>query len=537
VSQKMDGAGVELIYWDGTLHMATTRGDGSWGDEIPHIITIVPRQLDGGGYGNIVAIYGEVVINGPAFDGLGNGYSSPRNLAAGSLMTKDNPNVLVDRGAQFLAHDMSGPGDYGLKMARLEDLGFNTVPYTVTKGWAGIEAAYNTLYKMRDEFYQKYGPSDGIVIRLDSKEVSESWGWGDKYPKFAIAWKFPSEVKLVKINKIRWDVSKNGRLTPVAEFDGVFIDGATITNCTLSNASLVRDNRYGVDATIKIIRSGGVIPKVIGVEKIGKLTKLGEIKCPSCETLGMWDENNTFLHCPNDSCPAQAADFIVEFLDRLEYKGLGDKSAQKLVEWGCHTPADVFKIETTEIMDCLGFSRHHAVEVYEDLQRLKQVPYERFLHALNIDMLGRRYSKQFAEMVTSEDFKALVGFWKATNEIIGYSVFHKVFGGITADRMWESFLNKVDFIQDLYDVGFEVQEKKKRNGGAMKFVITGTLSKPRKEYENMIEEAGHEYQGSLTKDTNFLVIGENTGKNKTAKAEKLGTKIITELGLTELLER
>ena len=187
-------------------------------------------------------------------------------------------------------------------------------------------------------------------------------------------------------------------------------------------------------------------------------------------------------------------------------------------------------------MSILGFSILHATEVRKDLEELKQVPYERFLHALNIDMLGRRYSKQFAEYATPSEFKALVGFWGTPQDSIGYSVFHKVFGGITADRMWESFLNKVDFIQDLYDVGFEVQERKKRNGGAMNFVITGTLSKPRKEYEKMIEEAGHVYQSSLTKDTNFLVIGENTGKNKTAKAEKLGTKIITELGLTELLE-
>jgi DNA ligase (NAD+) len=111
-----------------------------------------------------------------------------------------------------------------------------------------------------------------------------------------------------------------------------------------------------------------------------------------------------------------------------------------------------------------------------------------------------------------------------------------VFGGVTAERMFDSFISKIDFIQDLYNVGFEVQEKKRNNVGALNFVITGTLSKPRKEFEKMIEEAGYVYQSSLTKDTNFLVIGENTGANKTKKAEKLGTKIITELGLIELLE-
>ena len=535
VSQKMDGAGVELIYWDGALHMATTRGDGLWGDEIPHIRHIVPEQLNGDPE-KVVAVYGEVVINGSSFEGLGNGYSSPRNLAAGSLMTKDNPNVLKERGAQFLAHDISGPGDYGLKMARLEDLGFNTVPYIVVKGWDGVLSAYNTLYGMRDEFYQKYGPSDGVVIRVDNKEHTDAMGYGNKAPKFAIAWKFPAPIELVKINRIRWDVSKNGRLTPVAEFDGVFIDGATITNCTLSNASLVRTGNLGTDAIIKIIRSGGVIPKIIDIEKAGKRTKLDEIKCPSCGTLGQWDANNTFLHCPNEACPAQASDYIVEFLDRLEYKGLGDKSAEKFVKYGVKDPAAIFKLEVWDIASILGFSEMHANQVHEDLKQLKKVPYERFLHALNIDMLGRRYSKQFAEYITPLEFKALVDFWSTPRDSIGYSIFHKVFGGITADRMWDSFLNKIDFIQALYDVGFEVQERKKNNAGALNFVITGTLSKPRKEYEQMIEEAGHGYQNSLTKSTNFLVIGENTGRNKTAKAEKFGTKIITELGLVELLE-
>jgi DNA ligase (NAD+) len=431
---------------------------------------------------------------------------------------------------------MSGPEDYGAKLARLEDLGFNTVPYTVTKDWLGVQSAYYMLYKMRDEFYEEYGPSDGVVVRIDSREISESMGYGNKTPKFAIAWKFPHDEKLVKINKIRWDVSKNGRLTPVAEFDGVFIDGATIINCTLSNASLVRDNRYGVDAIIKIIRSGGVIPKVIGVEKLGQLTKLGEIKCPSCGTLGIWDENNTFLHCPNEACPAQAADFIVEFLDRLEYKGLGDKSAQKLVENGCKTPADVCSMGVGFIMDVLGFSRHHAIEVHQELQNLKQVPYERFLHALNIDMLGKRYSKQFAEVVTPLEFKALVGYHQKERGVFPPTNAFSFFGGITGQRMFDSFLNKVDFIQDLYDIGFEVKDRKMNNVKALKFVITGTLSRLRKEYEQLIEEAGFEYQSSLTKDTNFLVIGENVGVNKTAKAEKLGTRIITEQGLVNLLE-
>jgi DNA ligase (NAD+) len=370
VSQKMDGAGVELIYWDGALHMATTRGDGSWGDEIPHIIDIVPRQLNGDPE-KIVAVYGEVTINGPSFESLGNGYSSPRNLAAGSLMTKDNSMVLKERGAQFLAHGLSGPGDYGLKMARLEDLGFNTVPYTVTKGWDGVQSAYYMLYKMRDEFYQKYGPSDGVVIRVDNREHADAMGYGNKAPKFAIAWKFPAEEKTVIVKNIRWDVSKNGRLTPVAEFDGVEIDGATITNCTLSNASIVRDKRIGVGCTMIIIRSGGVIPKFIRRLNGGYSMDLNKIECPSCGSIGVWDDNKTFLHCPNEACPAQAADFIVEFLDRLEYKGLGDKSAQKLVENGCKTPADVFRVGVGGIMDFLGFSKIHAIEVHQQLQDLK----------------------------------------------------------------------------------------------------------------------------------------------------------------------
>lgn len=535
VSQKMDGAGAELIYENGFLISTSTRGDGQCGDEILHLESIVPKELRIKKKG-MVGIYGEVVINGVVFESLGNEYSSPRNLAAGSLMTKDNPDILIERGAKFLAYDASLGKDYGAILATLEDFGFETIPYTVTRGWEGVKAAFYQLFSMRDKFYQKLGPSDGVVVRVDNREISEPLGWGNKAPKFAIAWKFPHEEKTVIVKNIRWDVSKNGRLTPVAEFDGVEIDGATITNCTLSNASIVRDKRIGIGCTMIIIRSGGVIPKFVKRLSEGYSMDLNKIECPSCGSIGIWDENKTFLHCPNEACPAQAADFIVEFLDRLEYKGLGDKSAQKLVEAGCKSPADVCSMGVGFIMDVLGFSRHHALEVHEDLQRLKQVPYERFLHALNIDMLGKRYSKQFAEYIAPSEFKTLVDFWSTPQDSIGYSVFHKVFGGITADRMWDSFLNKLDFIQDLYDIGFEVKERKMDNVRALKFVITGTLSRPRKEYEQLIEEAGFEYQSSLTKDTDFLVIGENVGVNKTAKAEKLGTKIITEQGLVRLLE-
>ena len=200
VSQKMDGASVELIYWDGRLHSASTRGDGWWGDEIPHIVHIAPQELRHKPP-KILAVYGEVVINQIAFEGLGNGYSSPRNLAAGSLMTKDNPDVLIERGAKFLAFDMSGPGDHGAHLAELEDYGFTTVPYMVVRGWTGVESAYRTLYKMRDEFYKCYGPSDGVVVRVDKKEIAYDWSYGNKSPNFAVAWKFPHDGSFHSISK------------------------------------------------------------------------------------------------------------------------------------------------------------------------------------------------------------------------------------------------------------------------------------------------------------------------------------------------
>ena len=539
VSQKMDGASLEVVYFNGYLHSISSRGDGLWGDEVLHAKCLVPDRLPED-VPKVVAIYGEVVISGPAFEAIGNGYSSPRNLAAGSIMTKDDPDVLIDRGAQFLAFDMTGHYDYGRKLQILEDYGFTTVPFTVTRDITGVILSYQTLLKLRDEFYQKYGPSDGVVVRVDNADIAEKYGYGDKYPKFAIAWKFPHEEKIVEITYIRWDVSKNGRLTPVAEFDGVEIDGAVITNCTLHNAKTVYENGLGPGAKIKIIRSGGVIPKFIDLVSHGYVEMVAEdsVTCPSCGTKGAWDDNHTFLLCPNEKCPAQLADYIVEFFNRLEYKGLGDKSGIKLVEYGCNSPVDVFKMEPRDFSEALSFSPIHASEVYQSLQDLKKVPYERFLYALNIDMLGRRFSKQFAQKVSPEDFEHLVNYWAPQVDLdcAGCNVFSQVFGGgITASRMFESFVNKAKYIKELFDVGFEIRAKKKVNGGSMKFVITGTLNQPRKYYEDLIEEKGHEYQSSLTKTTDFLVIGENTGANKIAKAEKFGTKKITEKGLIDLL--
>ena len=534
-SLKLDGASAELTYLNGNLASCSTRGDGLWGEACNHLSMIVPNKIDHNG---IFCVYGEVVIPKFQFEKVQDIYSSPRNLAAGALMTKDNQNILVERGAKFVAYGSTEQADYFTSLAQLEIMKFNVVPaYLITK--KELENVFLEMEEERDSRYETLGPSDGVVVRVDNLIISERYGYGEKAPKFAIAMKFETEEVEVIVKNIRWDVSKNGRMTPVIEFDSVRLEGADVTNCTIHNARMLIDHSVGIGGIVLITRSGGVIPKYLRTIK-PSLDVQGPVPCPSCNSSPSWDENRTYLICNNSDCPAQLADQLESFFNKLDFKGFGEKSCEYFVKYGVTTPGKVFKLEVWDYASILGFSEWHAQDIYEKVQKLKKnMDYQKFIYALGIDMVGNRYSKKLIEKISSEQFKIFITFGEKSCESSysrWYNGISSIFdGGITSQRITESIIKKRDWIQEILDSGVIFKEYKKTSNNSISFVITGTLSKPRKEFQDVIEKSGFEYQDSLTKGTMYLVSGENVGKNKLDKASKYGTKVISEDRFWEII--
>lgn len=531
-SLKLDGASVELIYDQGKLVLASSRGNGLYGENcLNKIAKIVPEQIE---YNGLIQITGEVVISGDEFEKFKDEFSSPRNLAAGSLMTKDNDFILLERGIKFYAFDCSLDFDYVEKLEFFEELGIETVPY-LTSFERGYENVFKELLSQRSVFYKEIGPADGVVFRINDYNTCEKFGYSEKAPKFAIAYKFPDEEKIVKVNLIRWDISKNGTLTPVAEIEPVKIDGAEIRNVTLHNARTVRDNKIAVGALIKIIRSGGVIPKFI--EKVESSPNFSVIIPQSCiHCGGPLEDDGVRIKCLNKNCPPRLIDFIVDFLNKCDFKGLADKSIETLTSYKTangyliQSLHELFMLDYNDLMNALGYSKDHANKVICELRNLKNISFEKLLSAINVDMVGKVYSRRIAEFV---DYKIL----KTLDENKIRVLMNKIFGsGETSNRIANSLINEGMLLLDqLAEVGFKIVDRKNKGNGK-NFVITGTLSQSRKYYQELIEQAGHTYQSSLTRETDYLVVGEDIGNNKINKAKKYGTKIINENELKGVLE-
>lgn len=533
-SVKMDGASAELIYKDGLLISTSTRGDGIIGEYSSQIRAIVPNEIPAIG---LIQVVGEVVINKEEWSKSNGEYSSPRNLAAGSLMVKDDDNILKKRGAKFYAfavNNLEKPMSHYDQLLTAVKLGIPVVPYTYGSV-LDYKKFYQTFLDQREEIYKSYGPADGVVFRVDDHNYCANIGYSEKAPKFAIAYKFPAEEKITTIKKIRWDISKNGILTPVAEIKPVIIEGAIISNVTLHNMRNLVENNLGEGAKISIIRSGGVIPKFLKTLK--GVTPVVPIKCPSCDSF--LTNDGVRLYCPDNNkfttCIPQLVDFIASFLDRLEYKGLAEKSIEKLIKANVvGSVSHLFTLPVTTFEDVLGYKHDHALDTRLSLNKLKEVNFDKFLYACNFDMVGKTYSKKIAREMSWDEFK--VALFNDNPKLLIYvsSIFGA--GSETTNRIMTDFYYKgKDLIKSLLGVGFKIRDNKKKEINSLNIVVTGTLSMPRKEIQKIIEEKGHIFQSSLTKDTNFLVCGINTGQNKKIKAEKYGTKLINEEELMELL--
>ena len=540
---KFDGASMNLLYEEGRLVRAITRGDGVVGENVTdnvRTIRSVPLTID---YKELIEIRGEVVIRKDDFEKINEErlaegeppFANPRNAAAGSLRQLDS-SVTAKRRLVFYPW---GVGENSLQMGRLSekmhfiyDLGFLRPPYEKTgvHTLEEIEAFYQFLISKRDEIPMMM---DGMVIKVDEIEKQEQLGYTVKFPKWMCAYKFPAVEKVTKLLDVTLQVGRTGVITPVAEIEPVNIEGATVSRATLHNFDEIERKDIRIGDQVIIIRSGDVIPKII---KVLTDRRTGDEKpiprpthCPTCGS-ELLDEG-ALIKCQNLSCPDRVVGSIIHFARKgcMDIEGLGSKIVEQLVKAGkIHDVLDLYSLTYDDLVDLEGFKEKKINNLLSAIATTKGAPLHRLINALGIEHIGEAASKALAERfglgIVDATFEELVAI-----DGIGEEMANSLLEFMRVNR--DKVLKLFEIIQP------KVEEKKEVADNPFKgktVVLTGTMSQPRGEIKEMLETLGAKVSGSVSKKTDYVIYGEDAG-SKLTKAESLGVKTLSEEEMRELL--
>ena len=549
VEQKIDGLSVSLEYRNGELAVGSTRGNGLVGEDVTENIRTIrsiplklPQPLP------LLEVRGEVYMPVNSFWRLVREQElreetpakNPRNAAAGSLRQKD-PKIAAARGLDifcFNIQQLEGTvcESHEASLELMRSLGFPVSPdYKVVHT---IEEAIRQIEKI-GELRGKLGYQiDGAVIKVDSFADRERLGSTAKYPKWAVAFKYPPEEKETVLRSIALQVGRTGAVTPTAEFDPIELAGTTVSRATLHNQDFITQLGVNIGDTIVVRKAGDIIPEVIGVRihPKDKPAYVMPAHCPSCGTLLVRDPEVAAIRCPNISCPAQILRSLIHFCSRsaMDIEGLGEAACELLLQQGlAKTPADLYRLTKDDLMRLEGFQTKKAENILAALEKSKQNELGALLFGLGIRNIGEKAAKLLAAR-----FGTLLAVENATHEEL-LSI--EGFGEIMAESVLQYFAddNNRKLCGDLLSLGLRPWVPRQASAAlaGMTFVVTGTLpGYSRDEIENLIEKNGGKAAGSVSKKTSYVVAGEAAG-SKLAKAQSLGVPVLTEQQLLELIER
>jgi DNA ligase (NAD+) len=547
ITPKVDGFAVKLIYRkEGdayTLVLGATRGNGSVGEDvtenirqvrdIPHVIpaNVIPEGPEE------FQVRGECFMKKSIFEKFNSaelGFESCRNIAPGSIRNK-NPRVTRERKLNFFAYNILGLGNQTFidGFIQLEKCGFVPVEYRLIDLRENPEQEFKAWDQRRRNNTDDYFV-DGIVFIVNDLEYFEQLGNTAHHPRAAVAWKFKAEEAETVLREIQWQVSRTGLINPVGIYDKVFIEGANLTNATLHNLSQIKELGLGIGDTIIVARQGGVIPKILQVvESAGNGIVIPE-KCPECnETVFVKDEKGIeTLHCTNRNCPAVIKARIVHFISVMEIEDIAESIISKLYDAGLvRDPADIYKLREEDFLSFYKSGEKIASKLVQNIRLSKQRPLHMFLHSLGIPTLGQKLSEDLAM-----HYKTLDNLLSATEEDlvqidgVADEKARNIVAGLKENRtLIDKLIQEVEITNEepAIDRGEQLLAGKS-------FLITGTLSKPRKEIESLIKNNGGTIKSSVSKSLDYLIVGESPGSKKD-KAEKAGVEIINEEKLHNLL--
>ena len=550
---KLDGLAISLLYQEGTLVRAATRGDGETGEDVTQnvrTIASVPLKLAGRDIPKTLEVRGEVYLSRKGFEALNRQmeaqgqklFVNPRNAAAGSLRQLD-PAITAQRPLEIFCYGVgkvSGGRLPDTHTGILEQLGaWHLRVYGDVQRVTGLAGcvAYYRRYEQRRE--QLPFEIDGVVFKVDRLDLQQLLGFVARAPRWAIARKFPAQERETRVLAIDVQVGRTGALTPVARLEPVFVGGVTVTNATLHNQDEIdrKDVRPG-DAVI-VRRAGDVIPEVVRVlkEKRSKGARRFRMpaQCPVCGSHVMRAEGESVARCSGGLfCPAQRKETIKHFAARraLDIEGLGDKLVEQLVERQLiNDVSDLYRLTVADLAGLERMAEKSAANLVQALENSKQTTLERFIYALGIREVG----ESTAQILAREygDLDALLA-----TDVDALQAIHDI-GPVVARHIVEFFAEAHNraVIDKLRRAGVHwaaVQKPRKQPLSGKTFVLTGTLSMPRAELKARLQSQGAKVSGSVSKNTDYVVVGENPG-SKYTRAVELGIEVLDEAACIKLL--
>ena len=548
VMPKLDGLSLALVYEDGRLARAVTRGDGTTGDDVTVLVRAlaggVPPAIEAGGR---VEVRGELVMLRSTFAAYNAAHPekpliNPRGAAAGTIRAKD-PAQVAERRLEFFAFDLDATGGADADVeAALRTLGFEAAEMRHCDDAAAAQAAIAAIEARRGELDYDL---DGAVLRLADRNAYAAAGTRSNSPRGALAFKYAAEEKTTLLADVIWDVGKIGKVGPVAVLEPVFVGGTTVTRATLANQEVIRARDVRIGDTVLVRRAGDVIPFVAGVLDASKRTGaereiVAPAQCPSCAQPLTEQGNSRELFCTNVACPAQTVRRLIHWASRsaADIEAIGPVWIERLSEAGLlERPSDFYALERDGLLRFDGIAEISADRMLESIDGSRGVGLRRALIGLAIPMASEGTAARLcrAGYRSLEEVADASGDALQQVEDIGPKVAASLRSHLNRDstRAELARLRELGVDLDVREEDLPPQVVSEAPLAGKTVVITGAIADPRSgekvarpAFERLCERAGATTASSVSASTDLLICGANVGASKTAKAEKLGVEVV-----------
>lgn len=565
---KYDGLSISLWYENGVLTKALTRGDGVKGDNVIEnikTITTIPQYIStlesGVQIPDFIELRGEVLLSWEAFERLNKEreaqeeplFANPRNAASGTLKLQDS-NEVARRGLDCYLYYMLGENlpasNHYDRLQIAKQWGFPIS--NAVKVCHSLEEVMEYIHYWDTERKNLPVATDGIVLKVNDLSTQEELGYTAKSPRWAIAYKFPAEKQLTRLNAITYQVGRTGVVTPVANLEAVQLSGTTVQRATLHNEDFIRQLDIREGDMVWVEKGGEIIPKIVGKERLEDAASAYSLEsrgggytfpthCPECGTPLVRVEGEAAWRCPNEvSCPPQIKGKMEHFVSRkaMNIDGLGSETIDLLYSQGLlKNIADIYVLTQEDIASQERLGEKSAQNILAGIEQSKQVPWARVLFALGIRMVGETTAKKIARRFPSIDQLQ----WATMEQLTAIEdVGEQIANNIIA---YFNDLNNLEIINRLREAGVQMESQEVEQAPqsdilqGKSIVVSGVFSHhSRDEYKAMIEANGGKNVGSVSKKTTFILAGENMGPEKRKKAESLGVEIITEEQFLTMLQ-
>lgn len=533
---KLDGLTLSLTYENGYFKGAATRGNGETGEDVTAQVSTIKSIPLSVPYKATFEAQGEGIMRLSALKKYNETASEPlknaRNGVAGAIRNLD-PKVTASRNLDIIFYNVNYIEDKDISSQResiafLKDNGFKTEMLFVSQDIEEIIGRINSVDRKALDFL-----IDGMVIKVDDMRLREKLGYTDKFPRWAMAYKFEAEETTTVLKDVVWNVGRTGKLTPLASLEPVELCGATVSRATLNNYGDIVRKKVKKGSRVFVRRSNDVIPEILGVAEDNGGTEIQKPEvCPACGAKLV--EEGALLFCPNENgCPPQITGRIEHFVskDCMDIRGISEKSVAQLYEkLDVRSVTDLYYLKADDVARLDGYKDKKIENFISSVEKSKSVPLDRFINALGIENVGKKTARDLALR-----FKSMNALMDAERETL---LEIEDIGEVVADSITSYFGKHRALIEKFREIGIDPKIEQQTANGAFsgkKFVLTGTLpTYTRSEATKLIENAGGEVASSVSKDTDYVLAGDNAG-SKLEKARQKGIKIISEKEFISLL--